>query len=160
MSSPNQQIEQLYIKMYDYLLQYAKSALGNYALAEEAVQDTFQIACQKPDDVINSIRPEGWLVNTLKYVISNMLRNRANANRIMMAYLATQSRDISIVEDHMRFDIMYGDIVHTEEFQLLKEMAVDGLSHYEMAKKRGITVASCRKRVQRAKEHLRKILME
>jgi len=160
MSSPNQQIEQLYIKMYDYLLQYAKSALGNYALAEEAVQDTFQIACQKPDDVINSIRPEGWLVNTLKYVISNMLRNRANANRIMMAYLATQSRDISIVEDHMRFDIMYGDFVHTEEFQLLKEMAVDGLSHYEMAKKRGITVASCRKRVQRAKEHLRKILME
>ena len=43
-----------------------------------------------------------------------------------------------------------------EEFQLLKEMAVDGKSHLEMAQARGISVNACKKRVQRAKEVLQK----
>ena len=51
---------------------------------------------------------------------------------------------------------MYGKVAQLEEFQLLKEMAVDGLSHLEMAQKRGISVDACKKRVQRAKKFLQK----
>ena len=40
----------------------------------------------------------------------------------------------------------------------IKEMAIDGRSHLEMATARGITVAACKKRVQRAKETLQKKL--
>ena len=56
----------------------------------------------------------------------------------------------------MSLDITYGPLAQTEEFQLLKEMAVDRKSHLEMAQKRGISVAACKKRVQRAKEFLKK----
>ena len=42
-------IERLYREMYTRLCIYAMSALGSKALAEEVVQDTFRIACIKPD---------------------------------------------------------------------------------------------------------------
>ena len=45
-------IEQLYREMYTRLCFYAKNALGSRTLAEEAVQDTFRIACIKPDSCL------------------------------------------------------------------------------------------------------------
>lgn len=42
-----QAIEKLYLQMYTRLFAYARSSLPNDALAEEAVQETFVIACQK-----------------------------------------------------------------------------------------------------------------
>ena len=119
-------------------------------------QETFRIACQKPEELLNSPRPEGWLINTLKHVISNMIRNKAIANRILSEYIASQTQEYSESADRIRFEILYENICEMEEFQLIKEMAVDGLSHLEMAEKRGISVAACKKRVQRAKEILRK----
>lgn len=156
MSAHNQEIEQLYLRLYDFLLEYAKSSLGSYSLAEEAVQYTFQIACQKAEDLCSSKSPEGWLVNTLKYVISNTIRSRATANKILSEYLASQARGFSVTEDRIKFEVLYENIADLEEFQLLKEMVVDGRSHLEMAQKRGISVETCRKRVQRAKDTLRK----
>lgn len=160
MSMHNQEIEQLYLQMYDFLLEYAKSSLGSYSMAEEAVQDTFKIACQKADDLCSSKRPEGWLVNTLKNVISNMIRSRATANRILSEYIAAQSREYAVTEDRIRFEVLYENVVDLEEFELIKEMAIDGCSHLEMAQKRGISVETCRKRVQRAKETLRKKILD
>ena len=52
--------------------------------------------------------------------------------------------------------LMYENVSHTEEFKLIKEMAIDGRSHLEMANARGITISACKKRVQRAKEMLQK----
>lgn len=155
-SQYNAEIEQLYLRMYDRLFAYARSTLRNDSLAEEAVQETFRIACQKPEDLLNSPRPEGWLINTLKNVMSNMIRSRAIANRILSEYIAAQTPEYSESVDGIRFEILYENISEMEEFQLIKEMAVDGLSHLEMAEKRGISVAACKKRVQRAKETLRK----
>lgn len=155
-SQYNAEIEQLYLRMYDRLFVYARSTLRNDSLAEEAVQETFRIACQKPEDLLNSPRPEGWLINTLKNVMSNMIRSRAIANRILSEYIAAQTPEYLESVDGIRFEILYENISEMEEFQLIKEMAVDGLSHLEMAEKRGISVAACKKRVQRAKETLRK----
>lgn len=150
------EIEQIYLRMYDKLFLYARSALENDSLAEEAVQETFRIACQKPDDLLRSPRPEGWLVNTLKYVVSNMIHSRSTANRILSEYIAAQPKVFFATEDRIGFEIMYENVADMEEFQLIKEMAIDGMSHLEMAQKRGISVDACKKRVQRAKEVLRK----
>ena len=64
-------IAQLYREMYRKLVVYAENAL-NDSLAEEAVQDTFRIACSKYDELMNSSNPQGWLMNTLKNVIRNI----------------------------------------------------------------------------------------
>lgn len=154
-SQYNADIEKLYLQMYDRLFIYARCTLKNDALAEEAVQETFRIACQKPEDLLGSPKPEGWLINTLKNVMANMIRNRAVANRIFSEYVAAQAKDYAVSEDRMSFEVLYENIADTDEFQLLKEMTVEGKSHLEMAQKRGISVDAIKKRVQRAKEILR-----
>lgn len=154
------EIERLYLQMYNLLFEYARSSLKKDALAEEAVQETFRIACQKPECVCKSPKPEGWLVNTLKYVISNMERSRLAADRVLKDYLASQITEIKENNDRMSIEILYEDVAYMEEFRLLKEMVVEGKSHLEMAQSRGISVRACRKRVQRAKETLRKILKD
>lgn len=148
-------IEQLYMEMYDMLITYARCALQEDELAEEAVQETFRIACQKPDSLQESPNPNGWLVNTLKNTIRNIKHNRANAQRILTQYLELQINESAYSEDKLKLAALYSDIANTEEFKLLKEFALDGRSHLEIAKSRGITVVACKKRLQRAKEKLR-----
>jgi len=160
--SPEQsrKIEELYREMFDKMMAYACCSLENEALAEEAVQETFRIACQKPEQLCQSANPQGWLVQTLKYTIRNMQSNRATAKRIVEKYLMTQFRDLSFSEDRLDINVLYENVADTEEFKLLAEMAIEGRSHLEMASSRGISVDACRKRVQRAKETLRKKMGE
>lgn len=151
-SEYSEKIEQLYLEMYDMLITYARCSFEEESLAEEAVQETFQIACQKPDKLCESINPKGWLVNTLKFTIRNMKRSRESARQILSSYLI---ESIAFSEDKLSLQLMYENVSHTEEFKLIKEMAIDGRSHLEMANARGISVSACKKRVQRAKETLR-----
>lgn len=151
-----EEIERLYLQMFSLLFEYARSTLPNNALAEEAVQETFRIACQKPEALCTSPNPEGWLVNTLKNVICNMERSRNIAKRILRGYFAVHITELTATNDRVGVEILYDDIADTEEFKLLKEMAIDGRSYLEMAESRNISIDTCRKRVQRAKEKLRK----
>lgn len=151
-----QRIEEMYLEMFHKLMAYARCSLDSEALAEEAVQDTFRIACQKPEALCSSNNPQGWLVLTLKNTIRNMRSSRATAKRILEQYLITQAQEISFTEDKINLNVAYGDIADTEEFKLLSEMTIEGKSHEEMAKGRGITVSACKKRVQRAKEKLQR----
>lgn len=151
-------IEALYFEMFDKLLLYARSSMDSEALAEEAIQETFRIACQQPEKVCSSPNPQGWLVNTLHNTVRNMRRNRETAKRIMEQYLLKQYKELSIVEDTIRVEILYDDVADTEEFKLLLEMVVQGRSHAEMAAARGISVSACKKRVERAKDLLQKKL--
>lgn len=150
------QIEILYLEMYEKLMVYARSALKNEALAEEAVQDTFWIACQNPEKLCRSPNPQGWLVLALKNTIRNMKSSQATAQRITEQYLVPQYMETASSEDALGVKILYGNVADTEEFKLLSEMAIEGRSHQEMASKRGISINTCKKRVQRAKETLRR----
>ena len=80
-------IAQLYREMYRKLVVYAENAL-NDSLAEEAVQDTFRIACSKYDELMNSSNPQGWLMNTLKNVIRNIRKEQANLNKYFVMTMA------------------------------------------------------------------------
>ncbi len=149
-------IEELYLEMFEKMKIYAGCSLDNEALAEEAVQETFRIACQKPEQLCESANPRGWLVLTLKYTIRNMQSRRETAKRIVERYLQTQIKDFTASEDKLELNVLYGNVADSEEFKLLAEMAIEGRSHLEMAESRGISVSACKKRVQRAKETLRR----
>ena len=152
------QIESLYFELFEKLMIYARSALGSDPLAEEAVQETFRIACQKPHSVCNSPNPQGWIFETLKYTIKNIRSSQASAKQLLDRYILTQVSGITISEDHINVDVLYENVADSEEFQLLKELAIERKSHEEMAAKRGITVSACKKQVQRAKEKLQQKL--
>lgn len=154
----SKRIEDLYIEMFDKLMAYARSSLGSEALAEEAVQEAFRIACQKPAHLCDSPNPQGWLVLTLRNTIRNIRNERAAASKLMEHYLLSHRQELSLSEDKIQFDILYENIADMEEFKLLSEMVIEGKSHKEMAEARGITISACKKRVQRAKVLLQKKL--
>lgn len=154
-SDQHKRIEVFYLEMYDQLFLYAQNALKNESLAEEAIQETFRIVCTKPEDFLSSSNLKGWIINTLKYTMQNMRRNRDRTNALLNQYLATYTSD-AFSEDRIPLEVTYENVAHSEEFRLIKEMAVEGKSHLEMAQSRGISVDACKKRVQRAKEFLRR----
>ena len=151
-------IEDLYLEMYEKLLTYARCSLEEEAVAEEAVQEAFRIACQKVDDLQASPSPQGWMFNTVKNTIRNIKHVRANASRILAQYLMV--REDTCLEDTHSLETLYGSLAETEDFKLLKEYVLEKKSHYELAQARGITVAACKKRLQRAKENLRLKVLE
>ncbi|WP_313343083.1 sigma-70 family RNA polymerase sigma factor [Sedimentibacter sp.] len=151
-------IEEMYMDMYYFLSTYAQSSLNDCALAEEAVQDTFRIACAKIDDFISSPNPKGWLLNTLKYVIKNMVRSRAYINNIIITSLDKNEITLAKNTDELNIDIIYSDIVDSEDYKLLKRIALDKYTMLEAAQELGISVEACKKRVQRAKKKLKKII--
>ena len=62
----------IYLSRRKPLLEYATSVLHNRAVAEEAVQQAFEIAWCKIDDFQNSPNPEGWIFNVVRFVIRNI----------------------------------------------------------------------------------------
>lgn len=148
------EIEQMYLDMFGKMRAYASVCLENDALAEEAVQETFSIACQKPEMLFSSPNTRGWLMVTLKNTIRNIKYTRIAAKKLLEQYLVIHINEISFAEDRINLNILYDNVSDTEEFKLLTEFAVDGLSYEEMANTRGISCDTCRKRVQRAKEKI------
>ena len=152
-------IEELYIEQYDMLLAYAMRALKNSALAEEAVQETFRIACQKADILYKSENKEGWLLITLKNVILNIEKIQWRSNR----KIAEFSKTLEGFYDGpsgIDLDVLYKDLASTEEYILIKEQVLAQKSIRELAESRKISIAACKKRIQRAKEVLRKQLID
>jgi RNA polymerase sigma factor (sigma-70 family) len=153
-------VEELYKEMYYPLSAYARSALNDRSLAEEAVQDTFRIACAKADSFLSSPNPKGWLLNTLKNVISNAIRSRAYLNSIVVSSLDFDENVISGEAVAPDVDFIYSDLTDNEDYKLLKKIALNDYSMLEAAQELGISVEACKKRVQRAKKKLKKRLEE
>ena len=149
------EIERLYFELFEQMRIYAVSALENEALAEEAVQETFRIACMKPEQLCDSPNPKGWLFNTLKYVIQNTRKIRNRATNLLAEYTAHREVSPQWSVDVIDPDILYEDVLNSEEYQLLKAYALEGKSLLELAQERGITLNACKKRLQRAKEMLK-----
>ena len=160
MTEPNQRFTQLYLDMYDDLLDYAAVVLDSFPLAEEAVQETFERAFQRQEELFGSSRPDGWVMNLLKTVLAGIQDERAADCDLVQRYIAAHYRDLSSTEDSICIEVLYHDIAQTEELKLIRELALEGRSYLEMAQQRGISIPACRKRVQRAREVLRRKMMK
>ena len=148
-------LEELYRDMFHPCFIYAVNALNDDSLAEEAVQDTFRIACEKADNLFASQNPKGWIIETLKNVIRNMKRARAQISKVIVNIAFDEGNSFA-TSDEENLSLLYSGIVSSEDFALLKKISVDGYSMLEAADELGITVEACKKRVQRARQKFRK----
>lgn len=153
-------IEKLYFAQYERLVAYASASLKNGPLAEEAVQETFQRACMYPESLCGSPNPEGWLMSALKNVICDIQKQQSMAVKLICECEAPSGKGIVPGTEDGNVDILYGDLAATEEYRLIREIALEGRSMLELARERGISVDACKKRVQRAREFLRRRLEE
>ena len=152
--------EALYLELYHKLLSYAARGLeGNLDLAEEAVQDTFRIFWAKYDQAASSPNVRGWIVNTLKGEILNIRRTRARmANLVVQLSAAPQVE--AVARDEHGLDVEYSDLQHDPDYRLLCEFALEQRTVKELAQSRGITIAACKKRLERARKRLKKYFEE
>ena len=163
-------LEELYKEMYSVLLCYANAALKDKALAEEAVQDTFRIACAKVGELSASENPRGWLMLTLKNVLRNTSRELAALNQLFVSavsiddeivletYASGTDYEKRIEDDEV--SILYSDLLSPDEYRLLKRIVLQKYTIRDAAKELGISIESCKKRIQRIKKKLRKKLEE
>lgn len=148
----SQQIERLYFDLFAQMTAYASSVLKNRTLAEEAVQETFRVACMKPEALCASPNPKGWLLLTLKNVLHNTVRRVASANRLTEK-IKTVSEPAN--SDTVDLRLLYGPLADREEFKLLQSVS-EGKTMLELSRELGISMEACKKRVQRAREYLKK----
>ena len=148
-------VEKLYIETAESLLSYARRLLGDKSLAEEAVQDAFRVACSRPTSVMESENPQGWMMNTLKNVARNIVRSRARSAAFITKMESEEraNRDPGEIDDP---DLLYADLRENEDYKLIKRLSEPGATIASVAKELGIPTATCGKRIQRARERLKK----
>ena len=154
---PDARVETLYRRMFHTLDAYALRGMSDPSLAEEAVQDTFRVACEREDKLFASDNPEGWLMNVLKNVIRSTRRERA---RLAETVLEVLDENGGAADVELDLDTLYGDLSDSEDFRLLKRIALDRCTILEAAEELGIPLETCKKRVQRARKRLQKRLRE
>ncbi len=151
-------ITKLYLEKRKFLLEYADSSLHNYALAEEAVQQTFEIACHKINDFYNSPNPGGWLTKTLSFVVRN-IQSRQRTEQKVIAFTDDYRPDlVAAPEIPTPLRITYGSLVNTPQFQLIYKSEILGQTFAQIARDLGISEVACKKRAERARKYLQKKL--
>lgn len=144
-------LNQIYIAMYSTIYHYAIAAVQNKHLAQEIAQIVFTKACNDPESIMASPRPNGWLVKALRHTLQEYYRERDRA-----VELKERSARVSpTVHRDDYFDVEYSDLLDPDEMKLLRLVDVEGFSTRDAAEAFGIAEAACRKRLQRAREKLR-----
>ena len=149
---------QIYKERRKSLLEYAESNLHNHALAEEAVQQAFEIAWRKIDDFQNSPNPEGWIFNAVRFVVFNMASRQRTERRVIAIVDEYRPDLVAAPADPLPLRVHFGDLVDTPQFQIIYEMEFNGRTLAEIAKELGISENACKKRAERARKDLQKKL--
>lgn len=148
----------IYKERRKHLLMYAESALGNYAMAEDAVQQAFEIGWRKIEDFQNSPNPEGWIFKSLKFVVSNMRSRQRTEHRVIAIMDEYRPDLVAAPADPLSLRVHFGELLDTPQFKIIYEMEIQGRSLAEIAKDLGISENACKKRAERARKDLQKKL--
>ncbi|MCL2200592.1 MAG: hypothetical protein FWB75_01400 [Oscillospiraceae bacterium] len=150
-------LEILFSEHYLSLLRHALSVLQDEHLAENAVQETFLIACEKIDMLFSHPNPAGALRLTLVNVIK---RIQANQNKKRMVPIDSLKPETLSTVDEVDLKTMYGNIVSSDELELIEKLYIKKYTYEELADELGEQVSTISMRVKRAKEKFRKNFAE
>lgn len=148
-------IDRLYAEFYNDMLSYARSVFNNVSQAEEAVQETFRVACANAGDVMDSVNRRGWLFTVLRYTIRNMRRGIMRMNRVIIyadAEILEIQPDKNVWE--LNVDTLYNDLAGDEDFELFKKIAFEQRSMAEMSEELGISLSAVKQKLHRARKRL------
>lgn len=144
-------LEQMIIDDYEDLKRFASRVVYNSDLAQDLVQETFLIAQNKIDDLMNSPSPRGWLFITLKNVVKNANRRQ----QVMLTALTSLTEYVGSQDMTISLALKYRGTIDEGSLKLLEWVYCDGWSYKEVADKLGISLPACKKRIYRARADLK-----
>ena len=148
----------IYLDRRKPLLEYAESNLHNHALAEEAVQQAFEIACRKIEDFQSSPNPQGWIFNAVRFVVFNMASRQRTESRVIAPVDEYRPDLVAAPTDPLPLRVRFGELVDSPQFRIVYEMEIVGRTLAEIAIDLGISEVTCKKRAERARKYLQKKL--
>lgn len=153
-------LENLYRENFQHIVLAVYPLLKDLSQAQVAVQEAARIACQKPEEVMNSPNPVGWLRKTAELVAKNMLRTRARQMRIFSPLEELRPGAEPFIRDESTQELLEicRAAVSEEDFSLFHKVVLEGHPHIEAAKEAGLTLWACYKRVERTQKRLQKAL--
>ncbi len=145
-----------YTKLWRQALQILRQyqGAGDPGRAEEAVQETFLIAWEKPKAFLDSPSPEGWLVNTLKNVLRNMIRADQRWTARLQAIQDKLAQDGAYAVPGGGVDLE--DLLPPEEWELLKRFYLEGETYETLCRELGVKKSTLAMRIKKSKETFRK----
>ena len=150
-----QEIEHLYKLYHNDLVRIALCFTNVSYMAEDAVQETFRIACTKPQSLISSDDAKRWLIVTLKYVILNF--NRAQKKHDSNN---TQLYDLAVNEDFdgLELKLELQRYLSIEDYKLVSLIAFDNMTYKQAAEETGLTLYAFKQRLHRIRKRLKTYL--
>lgn len=147
-------LSELYRENFVPLLCYARSILRDHDAAEDVVQETFQIACRRADQLFASENPDGWLMNTLKNILHNRKRKFHRFLQIFTVKPLDEELDIT-AEPPGELDVMIQTVLTPEEYRIYLRVIAHGELISAAARELGLSPEACKKRTQRIRAKLR-----
>lgn len=158
-----EKFEALYRSQYSAMYRYATVLLKSYrsqelyvsGRAEEAVQEAFATAWEKRQDLFSSPSPPGWLFKTVHYKVQELMReDQTWTRRILRCSEAIPATTQCPSQLYLKAAL--SDLMSSEEYQLLKNLYLDGYTYKELSARLGVKQSTLAMRVKRLKERLQR----
>lgn len=134
---------------------FAYRILGDFSLAEVAVQEAFLIAVRCPQKLWDSPKPIGWMYKTLKNVLKHMQRDR---RKLMMQTIYMHDAPEKELSKEDKYSEISDALAENQDMELLTNFYVKGYSIKEIALADGKTVGAVKMRLKRARDRMRELL--
>lgn len=151
---------ELYRQYRDKLLRYAFAYLQNILSAEESVQETFRVVCEKYQELPNIKHPFPWLLQIMTNIMRNNQEDRRRWRELLFYGHTSEIESYTAVNDQPDIEITYAGMISEQDLHLLKLIVVDNCTYLEASQVFHISPEACRKRAKRAIEALRRKLEE
>ena len=150
-------IADAYSKYRERLMAYAEPWGIAPDIAENLVQDTFLVILQQPEKYMNCTNKFAWLSAILRHRMEHLLRDIHYA--LLLKDQLEQQSDLTH-EDEISLWTLYDGVIDRMDLEMLILHYVDGIPYKELSMRYNMEETNCRKRVQRVRERLRRILGE
>ena len=158
----NRFIAEIYHTYYRTLYILAFSILEKQAEAEVVVQEAFAVACQKPEELMRSKKPVGWMKSTVRHRALHILEDQKRTASLIMSLEVLHpgiepsrldNGDSELVE-------FCQSIVSKDDFAFFLRIATGLSTFLEEAQRQNIKLTTCYKRFERIREKLQQALSE
>lgn len=150
-------IEDLFRACFQKMLKHAQRHVRDPEIARDIVQDTFHVAVEKIDVLMDHEKPEAWLMTALKNKIKQYFKQKNEDERFLASLEEQEYPEPGALDQ--RIEAIHGgdepdlkkieEVLTPEEFAFMKRLCVDKAGHLQMAKEYGISVYGSKKKRER-----------